>query len=148
VTTKISSKPLPQTAARPRLRGLVLTLGGLSSLLLLVWWPGCRQYPAVSSKEGLYLMKLLYSATNTKDNVRLTKVEEGVEKAARAGALTPPEQAAFAKIIGMARNGDWANAENSAFRFAQDQVNQGHAAPKNDEHRHEHKRGARRTVQR
>jgi hypothetical protein len=114
--------------------------GLLAIPLLIDWWPGCRQYPAVSSEEGLYLMKLLYTACNTKDTARLTKVEQGVEKASREGKLSPPEQEAFAKIVGMAKKGEWQDVERAAFKFAQDQVGQGHPAPKMDDHKGKPKR--------
>ena len=39
--------------------------------------------------------------------------------------MSPAEQEAFAKIIGMAKAGDWERAEKAAFKFAQDQVGQG-----------------------
>jgi hypothetical protein len=122
-----------------RLRWLLLALGGCSLLLVVVWWPGCRQYPAVTSKESLGLMKLLYAACNTKDPERLSRVEKGVEKLIGEGKMTLPEQQAFAKIIGMARRGDWQSAEKAALKFAQDQVGVGHPAPKGHDHDHDHK---------
>jgi len=93
--------------------------------LLIIWWPGCREYPAVTSKESLGLMKLLYAACNTKDPARLAKVEQGVEKLSREGKMTPAEKQGFDKIIGMAKAGEWERAEKAAFKFAQDQVGQG-----------------------
>lgn len=101
--------------------------------LLVIWWPGCREYPAVTSEEGMYLMQLLYTACNTKDPVRLTKTEQGVEKATHEGKLSMAEQKAFAKIIGLAKQGQWQDAEKAAFKFAQDQVGQGH--PKSEKTR-------------
>jgi hypothetical protein len=106
--------------------------------LAIIWWPGCRQYPAVSSEESLFLMKLLYTACNTKDPARLAKVEQGVEKLSREGKMTPAEKEGFNKIIGMAKEGRWQDAEKAAFKFAQDQVGVGHPAPKSDGHRHDH----------
>jgi hypothetical protein len=122
-----------------RLRWLLGVLAVLAIGLVVVWWPGCRQYPAVTSKESLQLMKLLYAACNTRDTARLARVEQGVEGLARAGHLTAPEQEAFGKIIGLAKAGDWAGAEKASFKFAQDQVGQGHPAPEGDDHDHDHK---------
>jgi hypothetical protein len=90
--------------------------------VLVIWWPGCRQYPRATSKESIRLMKLVYTACNTKDKARLAKAEQAVEKAAREGQLSPPEQEAFRKILDQARAGDWAAAEKASFRFAQDQL--------------------------
>lgn len=112
---------------RRRLWRMVGAAGVLAIPLAVIWWPGCREYPAVTSRESLSLMKLLYAACNTKDQARLAKVEQGVEKETRAGKLSPAEREAFAAIVGMARAGDWERAEAAAFKFAQDQVGQGSA---------------------
>jgi len=106
--------------------------------LLVIWWPGCRQYPPVSSVESLYLMKLLYTACNTKDPARLAKVEQEIEKLASVQKLTPAEMEAFNKIIGIAKEGRWQDAERAAFRFAQDQVGVGHPNPDADHQKHDH----------
>ena len=110
----------------PRLRWLLGSLAVAVLALGVVWWPGCRHYPAVSSKESLQVMKLLYTACNTRDHAKLTRVEQSLEKAAKAGKLTPQEQAAFRGIVDMARQGEWERAEKASFRFAQDQVGRGH----------------------
>jgi hypothetical protein len=115
----------PERSGLRRLVGILLLL---TIPLVVVWWPGCRQYPPVSSQESLGLMKLLYSACNTKDAARLAKVEQGVETAAAEGKLSDGERKAFEKVIGMAKSGDWKTAENEAFKFAQDQMGQGKAA--------------------
>ena len=120
--------------APPSTKWLVRAMLLLAVPLVVVWWPGCRQYPAVTSKDALGLMKLLYAACNTRDPARLAKVEQGAEKLAREGKLSPPERDSFADIIGMAKGGDWERAEQSAFRFAQDQVGVGHP----DAHDHDH----------
>ena len=133
MTSNTSAEEPPD---RRRLWRLVGVAGLLTVPLLVIWWPGCRQYPAVTSKEGMQQMKLLYSACNTKDTERLGRVEQGVEKLTREGKLSPAEQEAFAKIIGMAKSDDWERAEKAAFKFAQDQVGQGHPAP--DDHDHHH----------
>ena len=113
------------TPDRRRIWWLSGAAGLLAVPLLVLWWPGCRQYPPVTSKESLGLIKLLYTACNTKDPARLAKVEQGMDKAISQGKMTPPEQAAFHQIIGLAKAGDWKRAEKAAFKFAQDQVGQG-----------------------
>jgi hypothetical protein len=90
--------------------------------LALVWWPGCRKYPEVTSPRSLTLMRALYTACSSRSPERLAKVERGVEDAAGGGAMTDSERAAFRSIIEQARGGDWEGAERAAFRFAQDQV--------------------------
>ncbi|MBX3398804.1 MAG: hypothetical protein KF873_08695 [Gemmataceae bacterium] len=111
----------------------VWRLGGLAGVLLvplmLVWWPGCRQYEPVKSREALGLMQLLYAACNTKDPVRLARVESGLDQLAREGKLSAGERTGFDRVLAMAKAGDWPRAEAAAFKFAQDQVGVGHPAP-------------------
>ncbi|MCE9532003.1 MAG: hypothetical protein K8T89_12890 [Planctomycetes bacterium] len=110
---------------RRRLYRMLGLAGLLAVPLVIIWWPGCRQYPPVSSRESLSLMKLLYAACNTRDEKRLANVENGVENLTREGKMTPEERAGFERIIKMARAGKWEDAEKAAFKFAQDQVGQG-----------------------
>ncbi len=102
----------------PRLLRLVGLLGLLMVPLVLVWWPGCRQYPPVTTAEGLSQMKLLYAACNTKDPKRLARVEAGVAKLDAEGKLSPAERVAFARVVDQAKAGDWERAEKAAFKFA------------------------------
>ncbi len=108
-------------------------LGGLAGILLvplvLVWWPGCRQYEPVKSREALGLMQLLYAACNTKDPARLARVETGLDQLAREGKLSAGERTGFDRVLAMAKAGDWSRAEAAAFKFAQDQVGVGHPDP-------------------
>lgn len=114
---------------RSRLRWLLGVMVSLAVLLAVIWWPGCRQYPPVSSKESLKLMKLLYAACNTKDSQRLSGVESQLADLERQGKVTPQEKAAYDRIVGMAKAGRWEDAEKAAFKFAQDQVGVGHPDP-------------------
>jgi len=124
-----------QEADRGRLGWLLGGTGVLLVLVVSVWWPGCRQYPSVTSPTSLKLMQLLYSACNARDPVRLTRVQQGVELALRQGKLTPAEVTAFTEIVQLAKSGDWARAEAASFRFAQDQVGTGTMATHAD---HDH----------
>ncbi|MGL4555132.1 MAG: hypothetical protein ACRC33_28535 [Gemmataceae bacterium] len=113
----------------PRLRWMLIALACLAAAALAVWWPGCRTYPPVSSRESLSLMKLLYAACNTRDPGRLAAVEQGVAKAAQRGKMGEAERQAFGRILALARGGDWPGAERAALRFAEDQVGVGHPDP-------------------
>lgn len=113
-------------APRSRVSGWLAT--GLVLLLGVVWWPGCREYPPVTSPESLNLMKLLYAACNTRDPARLARVEEKLALLIRSNRVTESERTAFEQLVARARAGDWETAEKGAFRFAQDQVGQGHPA--------------------
>jgi hypothetical protein len=98
------------------------TLGLLAIPVLVLWWPGCRQYPEVTSKESLKLIKQLYTACNTRDSDRLAKVEERLAKIEADGKMSEREVDAFRAIIDLAREGEWERAERASFKFAQDQV--------------------------
>lgn len=100
----------------------VALLGIVCSLLLLIWWPGCRQYPEVTSPESLRLMKMLYAACNTRNVQRLDRTVGALDKLVREGKVTPAEKDSFSRIVETARQGRWEEAEKAAFRFAQDQV--------------------------
>lgn len=122
----VTTEPEDDVRAQARLKWLLIAGAVAVGLIIAVAiWSGRPEYPAVTSEESLGLMKLLYAACNTKDPIRLAKVEEGVDKSSRDGKLSPGEQEAFSKIIGMAKGGDWERAEKAAFKFAQDQIGQG-----------------------
>lgn len=121
---------------RSRLRRLLGVMALLAVPLAVIWWPGCRQYPPVSSKESLTLLKLLYAACNTRDGKRLDEVERRLSDLGRQGKVTAEEKAGYDRIIGLARSGSWERAEAAAFKFAQDQVGVGHPSP--DGHAHDH----------
>lgn len=103
-------------------------VGFVGIALGILAWSGCRQYPTVSSRESMNLVKSLYTACNTRDSERLSKVEQKLDMLVREDKVTPAEQAAFRRIISLAQAGDWASAERAAHRFAQDQIGRGHAA--------------------
>jgi hypothetical protein len=122
---------------RRRLYTLLGVAGVLFIPVAVFWWPGCRQYPPVSSPESLTLMRRLYTACNTRDPQRLAGVEQRLAELEQDGKVTPEEKAGFERIIGMARAGDWEDAEKAAFKFAQDQVGQGDdQADSHDDHEH------------
>lgn len=122
---------------RSRLRWLSGAAVLLSVPLLIVWWPGCRQYPPVTSRESLTLVRLLNTACNTKDPQRLADAERRLADLDRQGKMSPEEKAGFEKIVGMAKAGKWEDAEAAAFKMAQDQVGVGHPDPDHhDDHDH------------
>jgi hypothetical protein len=108
-----------------RLRTLAVLAAVLAVPIVIVWWPGCRQYPPVTSRESLSLMRLLNTACNTKDAVRLAKAEKQFQSLDRAGKLAPKERAAFESIISHAKAGDWESAETAAYKMAEDQIGLG-----------------------
>jgi hypothetical protein len=113
--------PRADAVDRPRLDRRHLLLTVLVAGLAVVWWPGCRKYPEVTSPRSLTLMRALYTACSSRSPERLAKVERGVAESG-GETMTDRERAAFRSIIEQARGGDWEGAERAAFRFAQDQV--------------------------
>lgn len=100
-------------------------LGVLTLAAVVVWWPGCRKYPPVTSPEALSLVRRLYTACNTRQEGRLAAVEVEVDRLTQQGILTPREEEAFRYIVGLAREGKWERAERECFRLAEDQLRPG-----------------------
>lgn len=105
-------------------RRLYSVAGLLAVLVAVVWWPGCRQYPPATSRDNLDLIKLVYTACNTRSEKRLDLAERRIDEAVRSGEMSPEEETSFRKIVGWAKEGRWQAAEQAAFRFAQDQIGQ------------------------
>lgn len=122
VNTKATTVESPE---RRRMKRLIGVAGILAVLVALVWWPGCRQYPPVTSRENLDLIKLVYTACNTRNPKRLAAAQERIDKAAQTGELSPAEEAGFRSILETAAAGNWPAAEAAALRFAKDQLGQG-----------------------
>ena len=100
-------------------------MGLLAVPLAVIWWPGCREYPVATSIASYGLMEALYTACNTKNRDYLSRVEGQVDQATKYGKLSTLEHDSFHRIIGMARAGEWAQAEQAAYQFADDQRGRG-----------------------
>lgn len=106
----------------------VVTYSLLIALLLavlLVWWPGCREYPVVTSPESMELIKLVYVGCNTKDIKIVKSAESKLDTLRSKGGVSPSELLAFRKITDMAHREKWQEAERAALQFARDQVGRG-----------------------
>lgn len=114
------------------------TLAALAIALVVLWRPGCKYYPPITSPEGMNLVKLLYAACNARDLERLTMAEEKFNQLNQQEKLTSREKAAFESIISLAREKKWEQAEKASFRFAEDQLGRGHPAPSQHDHSHDH----------
>ncbi len=111
-----------ETRPRSRMAKLFALLVLLVIPFLFIWWPGCRSYPKVSSKESLLLVRMLNTACNTQDAKRLQAAEERLAQLVAAGQVTTEEQQAFAEIVKQAQAGQWQQAEAAALKMAQDQA--------------------------
>lgn len=83
---------------------------------------GCREYPPVSTEESQDMIKLVYTAANTRDEARLAACEIRLKQLIEEKKMGEKESAAFQKIIDQAKKGDWQAAQNDALQFARDQV--------------------------
>ena len=90
--------------------------------LLLISLAGCREYPRVTSRASLDLIKQVYTACNTANVERLAKCKEEIAELIASGELTPSEQQSFERIIALADAGQWQAASAESLQFAQDQV--------------------------
>jgi hypothetical protein len=97
-------------------------VGVVIILLVIVWRPGCRTYPAVSSREGMQLIKRLCTVCNSRDPAKLAVLEKDLGELAKSGKITESEKSTFDAIIAMGRAGKWEKAEKAALQLADDQV--------------------------
>lgn len=91
----------------------------------LIWWPGCRTYPPVTTRESLSLLRLLNTACNTRDSKLIARAQAQFVKLKATGRVDNKETKAFDTILDLAMSERWAEAEAEAFRMAQDQVGVG-----------------------
>jgi hypothetical protein len=115
-----------------------MMLAGLLLAAALVWRPGCRHYPQITSPQGMQLVKLLYTACNTRDLNRLESAEKQLAAIKLEGKISASEIVSFEAIIAQAKRGEWAQAEKASFRFIEDQVGRGHPAEGAAHHDHDH----------
>lgn len=97
-------------------------LSGWGLLLFLMLAAGCQRYPGVTSKDGLVLIKALYTACSSQSPQRLAKVEAAAAKALAEGRISAQEHEKLAEIIAKARGGNWDAAADASWAFAQAQV--------------------------
>lgn len=96
--------------------------GAILVVLGLCLAPGCREYPPVSTEESQDMIKLVYTAANTRDEARLAACEIRLKQLIEEKKMGEKESAAFQKIIDQAKKGDWQAAQDDALQFARDQV--------------------------
>ena len=119
------------TALRlPWLMGLALVLFLFATSL---WWPGCRRYPAVTSRDSLRLLQILNTACNTRNPARLEEFQRRMKDLDNQGKLSTGELRSYERILSLARSGKWEDAESAALRMARDQVGVGHPDPEEHE---------------
>lgn len=83
---------------------------------------GCGSQPQVSSAESMSLIKKFYTAANSKNDSRLKDCEADFAKLKQAAKLSEKEIESFDKILGLAKSGQWEQAQELALSFAEAQV--------------------------
>lgn len=83
---------------------------------------GCGSYPKVTSRESLDFIKQVYTACNTRNSTRLAECEKQLVTMTNDGKIGTVEADAFRKLIDLAKNDRWEEAQNVALKFAQDQI--------------------------
>lgn len=99
--------------------------GSIASVMLMLGLcltVGCREYPPVSTEESQDMIKLVYTAANTRDEARLAACEIRLKQLIEEKKMGEKESAAFQNIINQAKKGDWQTAQDAALQFAKDQV--------------------------
>lgn len=94
----------------------------LACVVYVTGLAGCGSYPKVTSRESLDFIKQVYTACNTRNAKRLMACEMQLETLSRSGKISNEEMVAFGKVIELAKNEDWDEAQNQALKFAKDQV--------------------------
>jgi hypothetical protein len=83
-------------------------------LLLLV---GCSSYPAATSGQSLKLVAALRTACAGKLEANLDRIESQATQAREKGKLSQAELDALARIVQLAREGRWDQAEAACLAY-------------------------------
>jgi len=83
---------------------------------------GCGSHPEVTSPDAMELIKQAYTACNTQSEERLTATKARYQELVDEGKFTDSEQSAFQEILDLAQAGNWKEAQDLAFQFAEAQV--------------------------
>jgi len=89
-------------------------IGGLLAVMLAcgVLWYWASGYGEVSAGAYQYA-RSLYTICNQRDTTRLEKISTMIEADFQAQKLTPRDHQYLMKLIGVAKGGNWTDAQNS-----------------------------------
>jgi hypothetical protein len=93
------------------------TINRWVALALLLLVAGCSSYPAATSAESLKLVAALRTACAGKLEANLARIEKQAIQAHEQGKLSPAERDALARIVQLAREGRWEQAEAACLAF-------------------------------
>lgn len=101
---------------------------------LLRWWTR----PTAVEFDNLKYIQLLTTAVSSRNIDMVNKVETAVKQRFDAREMSEKELAHFQKLILMAREGQWEQADRGCFEFAKAQLNRSRARPAIKSHSHSH----------
>ncbi len=101
-----------------------LRRGPMISVLLtcLLAWGCGPSYPKIHSRESLEILLALRTACSTQNLERLRKVEKALDQARKEGKLSQEEADTLSRIVELAREGHWQQAEQACRAFQKAQV--------------------------
>ena len=112
-------KKMGETRRTPKtFRLFAMSLCVVASAILI----GCGKHPKATSRESLEFIKQVYTACNTKNASRLAECDRRLKELQEAGLISEKEIKSFEKILALGRDSEWQKAQDTALRFAQDQV--------------------------
>lgn len=110
-----------------------MALGGIGWLVLNCW----TRPPAVEFQNLKYI-QLLTTAISSRRIDMVDKVETAVQQRFDAGEMSEQELNHFQNLFGLARDGQWENADRRCFEFAEAQLSRSRAKTGNGGHSHGH----------
>lgn len=98
--------------------GITLGMAGLIAIAALLFR---KDYGEIGPKAFEYATAL-YSICNRRDEPRLEKIAELVDKASTEAEITATESGWLSEIISLADNGDWEQASRDTRRLMERQI--------------------------
>jgi hypothetical protein len=92
----------------------------LPLILILSSIVGCGQTQVAPQNRELILK--LATASSLRETARIDRVAEEIDRLSASNELTDQERSAFAKVIELARSGDWDSARNHAYALRDGQI--------------------------
>ncbi|WP_437201005.1 hypothetical protein [Planctomicrobium sp. SH664] len=114
---------------------LVLFMMAGAGWQLMKWW----NRPTAVEFDNLKYIQLLTTALSSRSEKMVTQVEGAVKKRFDGHEMSEEEYAHFQKLIQMARDGQWKEADQQCFGFAEAQLNRSRSRPATQTHSHNHK---------
>jgi hypothetical protein len=112
-----------------RIKYLLLVV--LIILLIYLWGPRWRSYPAVTSPEALGLIKLMYNVASAEDRDAVKDVYLELADLKHRKLLSPAEIRSFDKILDLLHSEEFAAAAGASRQFAEDQLGRGQMPSRN-----------------